>query len=141
MKKHKLVVVLLIIMSVVLGVLFLNNKEPKEMDCVSSITDTCNNSCAARLSVILYQKEINNELSVAKEIIKKCEENSFTTIKFSYDMRIPNELDVNVYLTEKDFEEGEKAFSFNYSHDGTGDPDEFDILHDSERFTIKLKTW
>lgn len=136
----KKVVVLLIIIAVAFGVYsFQTEKEPQEMDCVNSIINTCNNSCDARLSIILYRKEIENEIDVAKEIIKKCEENSFKTIKFSYDMRIPNELDVNVYLSEKDFEEGNKAFSFNYDHDGTGDPDKFNILENPERFTITLK--
>lgn len=138
-KSKKPMVVLLIIILVVLVVLFFKAGNNKEMDCVNTITNSYGNGCDARLSIILYQNEIEDELEVAKEIIKKCEENSFKTIKFSYDMRIPNELDVNVYLTEKDFEEGNKAFSFNYAHDGAADPDEFNILEDKEHFTITLE--
>jgi hypothetical protein len=138
-KSKKTMVVLLIIILVVLGVLFFKAGNNKEMDCVNTITNSYGNGCDARLSIILYQKDVEDKLDIAKEIIKKCEENSFKTIKFSYDMRIPNELDVNVYLTEKDFEEGNKAFSFNYDHDGTGDPDKFNILEDKEHFTITLK--
>lgn len=138
-KSKKIMVVLLIIITVVLVVSFFKAGNNKEMDCVNTITNSYGNGCDARLSIILYQNKIEDELEVAKEIIKKCEENSFKTIKFSYDMRIPNELDVNVYLSEKDFEEGNKAFSFNYDHDGIGDPDEFNILEDKERFTITLE--
>ena len=134
----KIIVVLLIIMAVVLGVLSFQSGEAKEMDCVNSMINSYGNGCDARLSIILYQKQIENELDVANEIIKKCEENSFQTIKFSYDMRIPNELKVYVYCTHEDFEEGSEAFSFTYSHDGTGDPDEFNILEDKDHFTITL---
>ena len=86
--------VLLIIIAVVLVVSFFKAGSNKEMDCVNSMINSYGNGCDARLSIILYQKQIENELDVAKEIIKKCEENSFKTIKFSYDMRIPNELKV-----------------------------------------------
>lgn len=134
----KIMVVLLIIMAVVLGVYSYQSGEAKEMDCVNSMINSYGNGCDARLSIILYQKQIENELDVANEIIKKCEENSFQTIKFSYDMRIPNELKVYVYCTHEDFEEGNETFSFTYSHDGTGDPDEFNILEDKDHFTITL---
>lgn len=137
----KIMVVLLIIMAVVLGVYSYQSGEAKEMDCVNSMINSYGNGCDARLSIILYQKQIENELDVANEIIKKCEENSFQTIKFSYDMRIPNELKVYVYCTHEDFEEGNEAFSFTYSHDGTGDPDEFNILEDKDHFTITLDQW
>lgn len=137
-KSKKSMVVLLIIMAVVLVVSFFKAGSNKEMDCVNSMTNSYGNGCDARLSIILYQKDVENELEVANEIIKKCEENSFQTIKFSYDMRIPNELKVYVYCTHEDFEEGSEAFSFTYSHDGTGDPDEFNILEDKDHFTITL---
>lgn len=133
----KLLVVLLIIILVVLVVLF--SQQKKEIDCVNSMTNTYGNGCDERISVILYRKEIENKMEVAEEIIQKCEENSFKTIKFSYDMRVPNEINVNVYLNDKDFENGDIAFSFNYSHDGTGDPDEFNILEDKDHFTITIK--
>lgn len=135
----KIMVVLLIIMAVVLGVYSCQSGEAKEMDCVNSMINSYGNGCDARLSIILYQKDVENELEVANEIIKKCEENSFQTIKFSYDMRIPNELKVYVYCTHEDFDEGNEAFSFTYSHDGTGDPDEFNILEDKDHFTITIK--
>ena len=134
----KIMVVLLIIMAVVLGVYSYQSGEAKEMDCVNSMTNTYGNGCDARLSIVLNQKDVENKLDIANEIIKKCEENSFQTIKFSYDMRIPNELKVYVYCTHEDFEEGSEAFSFTYSHDGTGDPDEFNILEDKDHFTITL---
>ena len=134
----KIMVVLLIIMAVVLVVYSYQSGEAKEMDCVNSMINSYGNGCDARLSIVLNQKDVENKLVTAKEIIKKCEENSFKTIKFSYDMRIPNELKVYVYCTHEDFEEGSEAFSFTYSHDGTGDPDEFNILENKDHFTITL---
>lgn len=137
----KIMVVLLIIMAVVLGVYSYQSGEAKEMDCVNSMINSYGNGCDARLSIVLNQKDVEDKLDIAKEIIKKCEENSFQTIKFSYDMRIPNELKIYVYCTHEDFEEGNEAFSFTYSHDGTGDPDEFNILEDKDHFTITLDQW
>lgn len=134
--KKILIFIVILFVAVIIFVCHSSTGKEQEMDCVNDFTTSCANSCSARLSIILYQKTIEDKEEVAREIIKKCENNSFRTIKFAYDMRIPNQLYVYVYLTEKDFENGEVAFSFTYEHNGTGDPDEFNILDNKEEFEI-----
>ena len=63
-----------------------------------------------------------------------CRENSFQSIKFSYDMVCPTELQINVYKTEKDFNDNRQFCEIAYSSEAENE--EYDIIHNPEKFIL-----
>lgn len=73
-----------------------------------------NNFREEKISVILNKLFVTNEEAFAKEIIKKCRENSFKSIIFAHDLAKPNALYVTVYLSEDSMKSGRSIFEFSY---------------------------
>ena len=84
---------------------------------LSEIPDAINSSrfnTTEHLTVIANQEEIEDKHKLAKQIVEMCQNNSFQSIKFSYDMVCPTELQINVYKTEKDFDDNKKFCEISY---------------------------
>ena len=84
---------------------------------LSEIPDAINSSrfnTTEHLTVIANQQEIEDKHKLAKQIVEMCQNNSFQSIKFSYDMVCPTELQINVYKTENDFEDNKKVCEISY---------------------------
>ena len=79
-----------------------------------------------------FSSEVKEEL--AKQIIKMCRENSFQSIKFSYDMVCPTELQISVYKTEKDLNDNKQFCEIAYLLDEENR--EYDIIHNPEKFIL-----
>ena len=62
-------------------------------DAINSIR--CNTT--EHLTVVANQKDMEGKHELAKRIVKMCQENSFQSIKFSYDVECPTELLIHVY--------------------------------------------
>ena len=86
------------------------------------------------LTVVANQEEIADKEELAKQIIKMCRENSFQSIKFSYDMVCPTELQINVYKTEKDLNDNKQFCEIAYLLDEENG--EYDIIHNPEKFIL-----
>ena len=82
---------------------------------LSEIPDAINSSrfnTTEHLTVIANQEEIEDKHKLAKQIVEMCQNNSFQSIKFSYDMVCPTELQINVYKTEKDFDDTKSSVKY-----------------------------
>lgn len=86
------------------------------------------------LSVVANQNDIKDKHDLAKQIIKMCQENSFQSIKFSYDMVCPAELQINVYSTEKDFYNNKKFCEITFLPEERNE--KYDIIHNSDKFIL-----
>lgn len=125
-------------MLIVLGFLwccYLQNS--REMEVYNSSSITAKDYHKERLTVVANKLYIVNREACAEEIFQKCRKNRFQNIKFSYDYAMPNELHVDVYLSEKDAKRGNSVFSFSYVQT-MGDWGEYNIVQNPEMFNIKI---
>lgn len=83
------------------------------------------------------QLYVADQKSCAEEIVKRCRENSFKSIRFSYDQAIPNALYVTVYGSKHQVEEGKEMFSFSYLQEDTSGT--YNIIDNPEKFILKLE--
>ena len=80
---------------------------------------------------------VEDQKVCAEEIVKRCRENSFKSVRFSYDQSVPNALYVTVYASKRQAEKGKQMFSFSYlPEDGDGT---YNIVNDSDKFMLKLE--
>ena len=80
---------------------------------------------------------VEDQKVCAEEIVKRCRENSFKSVRFSYDQSVPNALYVTVYSSKRQAEKGTQMFSFSYLPE---DSDEtYNIVNDSDKFMLKLE--
>jgi hypothetical protein len=101
---------------------------------LSEIPDAVNSTrfnTTEHLTVVANQEEIADKEELAKQIIKMCRENS---IKFSYDMVCPTELQISVYKTEKDLNDNKQFCEIAYLLDEENG--EYDIIHNPEKFIL-----
>lgn len=116
-------------------------KEPIEMDALSSHNTTSANWYELNISVIADKDTVLDKDSCSSEIIQHVLDNDFHSIRFSYDLSgYPNEVNVDVFTSEKDFKKGKVAYSFDYVTDFNTDnvdiqnnikdnPNEFEIQY------------
>ena len=87
--------------------------------------------------VVVNKLYVADQKICAEEIVKRCRENSFKSVRFSYDQSIPNALYVTVYSSKRQAEKGIQMFSFSYlPEDGDGT---YNIVNDSDKFMLKLE--
>lgn len=80
-------------------------------DMVSTISSMNYEYCA----IIAYRDQIPDKIEFARKLIEMCRENEYETIKFATDVRgYPSGLYLNVYLTQKDFENGKIYMKIKY---------------------------
>ena len=68
---------------------------------------------------------------------KCCRENSFKSVRFSYDQSIPNVLYVTVYAPKWQAEKGKQMFAFSYlpeDSDGT-----YSTIDNPEEFILEIE--
>ena len=83
----------------------------RKPDMVSTISSTNCEYCA----IIAYRNQIPDKIAFARKLIDMCRENGYETIKFATDVRgYPSGLYLNVYLTQKDFENGNIYMKIKY---------------------------
>ena len=107
------------------------------MDVYSSHAMTADNYHEEWLTVVVNKLYGADQKVCAEEIVKRCRENSFKSVRFSYDQSIPNALYVTVYSSKRQAEKGIQMFSFSYlPEDGDGT---YNIVNDSDKFMLKLE--
>ena len=109
----------------------------RDMDVYGSYAMTADNYHEERLTVVLNKLYVADQKACAEKIVKCCRENSFKSVRFSYDQSIPNALYVTVYSSKRQAEKGTQMFSFSYLlEDGDGT---YNIVNDSDKFMLKLE--
>ncbi|EOS38947.1 hypothetical protein C808_02264 [Lachnospiraceae bacterium M18-1] len=92
--------------------------ESVEMDVLSSHNSTSGNWYELSINVIADKDTISDKDACSHEIIQHVLDNDFHSIRFSYDLNgYPNEVAVDVFTSEKDFQRGKTAYSFDYVTD------------------------
>ena len=109
----------------------------RDMDVYNSHARTADNYHEERLMVVVNKLYVVDQKICAEEIVKRCRENSFKSVRFSYDQSVPNALYVTVYASKRQAEKGKQMFSFSYLPE---DSDEtYNIVNDSDKFMLKLE--
>lgn len=109
----------------------------RDMDVYGSHAMTADNYHEERLTVVVNKLYVEDQKVCAEEIVRRCKENSFKSVRFSYDQSIPNALYVTVYSSKRQAEKGIQMFSFSYlPEDGDGT---YNIVNDSDKFMLKLE--
>ena len=107
----------------------------RDMDVYGSYAMTADNYHDERLTVVVNKLYVADQKACAEEIVKRCRENSFKSVRFSYDQSVPNALYVTVYSSKRKAEKGKQMFSFSYlPQDSEGT---YNIIDDSEEFILK----
>ena len=107
----------------------------RDMDVYGSHAMTADNYHEERLTVVVNKLYVADQKACAEEIVKRCRENSFKSVRFSYDQSIPNALYVTVYASKRQAERGKQMFSFSYlPQDSEGT---YNIIDDSEEFILE----
>ena len=107
------------------------------MDVYGSHAMTADNYHEEWLTVVVNKLYVEDQKVCAEEIVKRCRENSFKSVRFSYDQSVPNALYVTVYASKRQAEKGKQMFSFSYlPEDGDGT---YNIVNDSDKFMLKLE--
>ena len=107
----------------------------RDMDVYGSYAMTSDNYHEERLTVVVNKLYVADQKACAEEIVKRCRENSFKSVRFSYDQSIPNALYVTVYASKRQAERGKQMFSFSYlPQDSEGT---YNIIDDSEEFILE----
>ena len=87
------------------------------------LVSTINSMNREYCSVILHKRYVSDKVELALFLIELCKENAFDNIKFATDVRCyPSSLSLSVYLTKKDFENGNQYMNVRYEmkNDRTG---------------------
>ena len=107
----------------------------RDMDVYGSHAMTADNYHEERLTVVVNKLYVADQKACAEEIVKRCRENSFKSVRFSYDQSIPNALYVTVYASKRQAERGKQMFSFSYLPQDSEGP--YNIIDDSEEFILE----
>ena len=106
-----------------------------DMDVYSSHAMTEDNYHEERLTVVVNKLYGADQKVCAEEIVKRCRENSFKSVRFSYDQSVPDALYVTVYASKRQAAKETQMFSFSYLPE---DSDEtYNIVNDSDKFMLK----
>ena len=109
----------------------------RDMDVCGSHITSFDNYEEERLSIVINKLYVANQKACAEEIVKRCRENSFKSVRFSYDQAIPNALYVIVYGSNWQVKNGKALFSFSYlpgDMNGT-----YNIVNDSEKYILRVE--
>lgn len=109
----------------------------RDMDVYGSYAMTADNYHEERLTIVVNKLHVANQKACAEEIVKRCRENSFKSVRFSYDQSVSNALYVTVYASKWQAEKGKQIFSFSYlpeDREGT-----YNIVNDSDKFMLEMR--
>jgi len=131
MEMNKFVLVLVVLVCLACGN-ETNAITYKEPDVVSSTTY----NQEYHLNLIANRNQIDDKWKFAEEVIQMCKDNSFRTIRFSYDLGYPTGMYIEVYLNEEDFENGKTVMKITYcQREGSSG---YDIINNPEEFELMV---
>ena len=109
----------------------------RDMDVYNSYVFSVGSHNEQNLKIVANKLWIKDKRKYAEEILEKCKANSFKSIDFCYDSYIPNELYVDVYLSDIYIKIGHPLFSFSYLPEDA--KSEYNFLDDSEKYVLKIQ--
>lgn len=116
-------------------------KEDIEMDVISAHNSTADNWYELNINIIADKDTASDKDACSKEILQHVLANHFHSTRFSFDISgYPNEVNVNVFTSEKDVQKGNATYSFEYvtkfntenidiQNNIKDNPDEFEIQY------------
>ena len=110
----------------------------REMSVYNSRSFTAGAYKEEHLTVVVNTLYIPDKMDCAREIVRKCRENDFNNILFSYDYGIPNELHTAVYLSEHDVKRGEPVFTLSYTAKGDTLTD-YNIVDNPQEYELTVE--
>ena len=137
MIRKRTIIIVITILLLLAGILFYL-QWGRQMDVSSSSGSGSDNHYELRVSVILNTLVVTDQQKCAEQIFEKCRDNSFHSVRFSYDIQIPHALSVTVYKNQKDAESGNSAFSFSYRQENQIDGT-YNIVDNPEKFTLEME--
>ena len=120
----------------ILVLLFVAIQNKREPEVINSRFVGAANYSEEHINIALNKLYAGDYGEIAEDLVKKCRENSFHNLKFSYDISKPNALYGTVYLSHSSFEKGDVLFSFEYIQpeiDG-----DYNIIDNPEHFSLKI---
>lgn len=88
------------------------------------------------LNLIANRNQIDDKWKFAEEVIQMCKDNSFRTIRFSYDLGYPTGVYIEVYLNEEDFQNGKIIMEITYCQEDESSG--YDIINNPEEFELMV---
>lgn len=125
------------IIFMILLIILLYLQYGRDMDVYNSYVFSAGTYHEQQLKVVINRLWVNNKRKCADEILQRCKENSFKSVDFCYDSYIPNELYVDVYLSDTYTKIGHPLFSFSYLPEDR--KSEYNFLDDSEKYVLKIQ--
>ena len=138
MIRKRTIIIAITILLLLAGILFYL-QWGRQMDVSSSSGSGSDNHYELRVSVILNALVVTDQQKCAEQIFEKCRDNSFHSVRFSYDIQIPHALSVTVYKNQKDAEFGNSAFRFSYQQENQIDGS-YNIVDNPEKFTLEMES-
>ncbi len=134
-KKRKIITITVLF---VLALAFSYLQWGREIDVVGSMRTSSENFHEEHVTFTLNRLIITDKEKCAEEIIRKCRENDFISILFSYDMEKPNALYGTVYRSRLSRKGQKPLFHFRYTQ--TEDMlSSYNIVDDPEAFTLVIE--
>lgn len=113
-------------------------EEEVGMDVVQSRVESGTYGAIEHLSVVTNTKEVTDFETCAEEIIERCVNNNFQSIRFSYDRTgYPVGIHAEVYLSREDMRNGEPVFTMDYMQDKEDDY-QYNIKDHPEKFHLTI---
>lgn len=109
----------------------------RETDVYSTTVSTSKNYHEEHITFTLNQLFVADKEKCAEEIIKKCRDNNFPSVLFSYDISKPNALYGTVYLSSFGVQWQKPVFTFRYvqKSDKLGS---YNIIDNPEAFVLTI---
>lgn len=109
----------------------------RDIDVYNSYVFSVGNRNEQTLKVVVNKLWIKDKRKYANEILEKCKTNSFKSIDFCYDSYIPDELYVDVYLSNIAVRKGNPIFSFSYLPEDRNM--EYNFIDDSTKYVLNIQ--
>lgn len=102
----------------------------QEIELCSIISSNMGEYRHTYLTVVLNRLYVDDLEECSEKIIEKCLENSFSNMKFNYDNHtFPNELNVQIYLTQWHLKHNKLLYSFEYQQKNNTNNVKYEILN------------
>lgn len=133
MKKITVIIFSLIVIVIIYYLQF-----SREDEVYNTYIESFKNGYCDNINVIANKLIILDKEKFAEESVKKCINNTYKGVMFSYDLGYPNELTIQVYLSESDLKSGKEYFSIYYIQDKKYNY-KYNIKDNPEKFEIKIQ--
>lgn len=130
--------IIAIVVIVTLVICFCYLQFGRDIDVRNSISISSSNYNEENINIILNKLIVTeSKEDISNNIIQRVLDNSFNTIKFSFNGGYPQRLDVSVYKNERDYKNSNMLFSFSYKQID-GEIGEYDISQ-SKNMKLEIK--